>query len=630
MEEHLGGSVVEHLLSAQGGILGSWDRVPHRAPCRKPASPSACPLDPPLRPLSICSRHTRPQALGYPDVPGLPHPPPPSGPIPLPAAFPAPGPSLPPPSASAPTTPGPRLSGTRMCQACGTTPPPSGPIPAPRGLPPGSPRAPDLRPGPLCPGLLGPPPSHRAPTGCPLCPCPLRPLPQAPSSRPGLNAMTPPPRSSLGVPDSPPHPPPPSGAPPPPSEAPSRGYLLAWLPPARAWPPSRGPHCAPSHEAPALSDLEAEVGPLPIPGGLIALATLRRVPSVVLRVHPSPPLSPATLPSAPLSICSRHTRPQALGYPDVPGLPHPPPPSGPIPLPRGLPGLTVGPDLRRVPSVLGTCVPAPPTPPPQAPPVPLPPQAPANLPSDLAPELRGLRSPPPHRERISPVAACVRPPQGRPPAPRWGGLIALATLRRVPSVVLRVHPSPPLSPWTSLRPLSICSANQAQALGPRLGYRMCQACPPPPPSGPVPLLRGLPGLTVGPDLRRVPSVLGSWVPALSPRPHRHPLCPCPSQTTAPGSSLQAWARGRDPAFPRVVSGGSRQASPPPAALRGPSPALRAPSRGYLLAWLPPARAWPPSRGPHCAPSHEAPRSLRPPRRKSAHVTSGPRARVPKG
>ncbi|XP_038444777.1 formin-like protein 5 [Canis lupus familiaris] len=36
---------------------------------------------------------------------------------------------------------------------------------------------------------------------------------------------------------------------------------------------------------------------------------------------------------AALSVCSRHNQTQALGYPDVPGLPHPPPPSGPIPLP---------------------------------------------------------------------------------------------------------------------------------------------------------------------------------------------------------------------------------------------------------------------------------------------------------
>ena len=33
----LGGSVVE----AQVVIPGSWDQVTHRAPCRKPASPSA-------------------------------------------------------------------------------------------------------------------------------------------------------------------------------------------------------------------------------------------------------------------------------------------------------------------------------------------------------------------------------------------------------------------------------------------------------------------------------------------------------------------------------------------------------------------------------------------------------------
>ena len=37
----LGGSVVEHLLLAQVVIPGSWNRVPHRAPCREPASPSA-------------------------------------------------------------------------------------------------------------------------------------------------------------------------------------------------------------------------------------------------------------------------------------------------------------------------------------------------------------------------------------------------------------------------------------------------------------------------------------------------------------------------------------------------------------------------------------------------------------
>ena len=38
----LGGSAVEHLPSAQGMISESWDQVPHRAPCEKPASPSAC------------------------------------------------------------------------------------------------------------------------------------------------------------------------------------------------------------------------------------------------------------------------------------------------------------------------------------------------------------------------------------------------------------------------------------------------------------------------------------------------------------------------------------------------------------------------------------------------------------
>ena len=39
---HLGGSVVEHLPSAQGIILGSWDRVLHQAPCMELASPAAC------------------------------------------------------------------------------------------------------------------------------------------------------------------------------------------------------------------------------------------------------------------------------------------------------------------------------------------------------------------------------------------------------------------------------------------------------------------------------------------------------------------------------------------------------------------------------------------------------------
>ena len=47
-EGRLGGSVVARLPSAQGVILESQDRVPHRAPCREPASPSACVL-----PLSV-------------------------------------------------------------------------------------------------------------------------------------------------------------------------------------------------------------------------------------------------------------------------------------------------------------------------------------------------------------------------------------------------------------------------------------------------------------------------------------------------------------------------------------------------------------------------------------------------
>ena len=34
--------VVEHLPSAQGVIPGSWDQIPHWAPCMEPPSPSAC------------------------------------------------------------------------------------------------------------------------------------------------------------------------------------------------------------------------------------------------------------------------------------------------------------------------------------------------------------------------------------------------------------------------------------------------------------------------------------------------------------------------------------------------------------------------------------------------------------
>ena len=40
-EGHLGGSAVEHPPLAQVVILGSWDGVPHQAPPRTPASPSA-------------------------------------------------------------------------------------------------------------------------------------------------------------------------------------------------------------------------------------------------------------------------------------------------------------------------------------------------------------------------------------------------------------------------------------------------------------------------------------------------------------------------------------------------------------------------------------------------------------
>ena len=38
----LGGSAIERLPLVQGVIPGSWDRVLHWAPCREPASPSAC------------------------------------------------------------------------------------------------------------------------------------------------------------------------------------------------------------------------------------------------------------------------------------------------------------------------------------------------------------------------------------------------------------------------------------------------------------------------------------------------------------------------------------------------------------------------------------------------------------
>ena len=37
----LGGLAVEHLPSAQGVILGSWDQIPHQAPFMEPASPPA-------------------------------------------------------------------------------------------------------------------------------------------------------------------------------------------------------------------------------------------------------------------------------------------------------------------------------------------------------------------------------------------------------------------------------------------------------------------------------------------------------------------------------------------------------------------------------------------------------------
>ena len=40
--ESLGGSVVWCLPPAQGVVLESWDRVPRRAPCVEPVSPSVC------------------------------------------------------------------------------------------------------------------------------------------------------------------------------------------------------------------------------------------------------------------------------------------------------------------------------------------------------------------------------------------------------------------------------------------------------------------------------------------------------------------------------------------------------------------------------------------------------------
>ena len=41
-DRHLGGSVVEHLPSAQGMTLGSWDRVPLRGSWGEPASLCLC------------------------------------------------------------------------------------------------------------------------------------------------------------------------------------------------------------------------------------------------------------------------------------------------------------------------------------------------------------------------------------------------------------------------------------------------------------------------------------------------------------------------------------------------------------------------------------------------------------
>ena len=52
-EGSLGGAAVWRLPLAQGTILESWDRVPSRAPCMEPASPSACVS----ASLSLCVYH---------------------------------------------------------------------------------------------------------------------------------------------------------------------------------------------------------------------------------------------------------------------------------------------------------------------------------------------------------------------------------------------------------------------------------------------------------------------------------------------------------------------------------------------------------------------------------------------
>ena len=50
----LGGSVVERLPSAQGMLTGSWDQVPHRAPCS--VESLLLPLTLSLYSLSLCLR----------------------------------------------------------------------------------------------------------------------------------------------------------------------------------------------------------------------------------------------------------------------------------------------------------------------------------------------------------------------------------------------------------------------------------------------------------------------------------------------------------------------------------------------------------------------------------------------
>nr|XP_055194116.1 basic proline-rich protein-like [Nyctereutes procyonoides] len=360
------------------------------------------PIAPGPAPPSSASAPATPGLLlsGYPDVPGLPHLPPPSGPIPLLRGL--PGVTVGPDlrrgpfvlvNASTPATPGLLLSGYLDVPGLPHLPPPSGPIPLLRGLPgltvgPALNRVPSvplrIHPSPpLSPWTL-PPPSPPAPataglklSGTRMCqacrtrrhhPAPSR----SPAAFPGSSAVVSehlraaPSAKSLRDPDAelgphhvfdPPSTPPtfrgqtplesrvPHPAPPPPAH---RKSLRRLGPPP---PSAHRPGPAPDAKEPqSLRDPDGKVRPpdtCPTEdlqrakrGGVLpSLETLRRVPSVPLRVHPSPPHSPGTLP--PPSASAPATPGLLLsGYLDVPGLPHLPPPSGPIPLPRGLPGLT--------------------------------------------------------------------------------------------------------------------------------------------------------------------------------------------------------------------------------------------------------------------------------------------------